>query len=190
MSRAAVSGRDVYVAGRNGIYCMDGESGQTQWRLPYRFYTWLGMKPLIATTKPARLFVAAGSKDGRSWVRCIDTSTHRCLWERLVPRVSHLCAAKGRVYLRCQDVLALDQDTGEPVWEVEATGCSPITAYDGVLCFIDRTRQGRLVAVGCETGRTAWQVPGLGSCNAFVKVGRQGYLKIDGSVVLAFAFGS
>jgi len=87
-------------------------------------------------------------------------------------------------------VLALDQAAGDPVWQVKAAGCSPVTEWDDLVCFVDRTREGRLIAINRHTGRIAWQVPGLHSCNAFVKVGRRGYLKTEDSVVLAFTFGS
>jgi outer membrane protein assembly factor BamB len=190
MSRAAVVGDNIYAAGRSGIYCVNADSGEVRWHLAYRFYTWPGSKPLIASAGSGRLFVAAGSKDGRSLVRRIDTATPRCIWEKLVPRVAHISVDSTHVYLRCQDVLALDQATGDLVWKVKAAGCSPVTECDDLVCFIDRTRDGRLIAINRQTGRITWQVPGLHSCNAFVKVGGRGYLKTEDSVVLAFTFGS
>lgn len=190
MSRAVVVGDNIYAAGRNGIYCVNADSGEVRWHLPCRFYTWPGSKPLIASAGSGRLFVAAGSKDGRSLVRRIDTATQHCLWEKLVPRVTHISVDSARIYLRCQDVLALDQATGDPVWKVRAAGCSPVTECDDLVCFVDRTREGRLIAINRHTGRITWQVPGLHSCNAFVKVGRRGYLKTEDSIVRAFTFGS
>jgi outer membrane protein assembly factor BamB len=85
-------------------------------------------------------------------------------------------------------VLALDQATGKLAWSVEATGCSPITGYDNTICFVDRTENGRLIAVSRDTGQPAWHVSGLNSCNAFVTIGRQGYLMTDDSEILALAF--
>ena len=107
-----------------------------------------------------------------------------------MPRVSHLCADSAHVYLRCQQVLALDQVDGEPLWTIEATGCSPITACDDTICFIDSAREGSLVAARRYTGDVVWRVPGLHSCNAFVRAGERGYLKTNDNVVLAFAFDS
>jgi len=190
LSRAAAVGDCIYAAGRNGIYCMEAGSGRISWHLPYRFYTWAGARPLLAARGSDALFVAAGSKDGRSLVRHIETSTRRCVWERVVPRVSHIYADSAHLYLRCQDVVALDRGTGDAVWEVKAAGCSPITEYDNMICFVDRTREGRLVAVGRRTGQAAWEVSGLHSCNAFVRVGGRGYLMTDDSIVSAFAFDS
>ena len=190
ISRTAIVGAGIYTAGRSGIYCLSAESGEIRWRLPRRFYTWAGAKPLIASAGSDELFVAAGSKDGRSLVQCIETSTQRCVWEKLVPRVAHLYVDSAHVYLRCQDVIALARDSGEPVWEVKADGCSPVTEYNDLICFIDRNEEGRLIAINRHTGRRAWQVPGLGSCNAFVGMGRRGYLKTEDSIVRAFAFGS
>jgi len=190
LSRAAVVGGSMYTAGRNGIYCMEAENGRIRWHMPCRYYIWPGAKPLLIAAGPDTLFVAAGSRDGRSLIQRIDTSTQQCLWERLVPRAAHIYADSANVYVRCRDVLALDQATGKSIWSVKADGCSQITEYDNMICFVDRTREGRLVAVRRNTGQEIWQVSGLHSCNAFVRVGQRGYLKTNDNVILAFAFDS
>jgi outer membrane protein assembly factor BamB len=190
LSRAAVVGGSIFTAGRNGIYCIEAENGRIRWHMPYRYYTWPGAKPLLIATNSNTLFIAAGSRDGRSLVQRIDTSTQQCLWERLVPRVSHIYADSANVYVRCRDVLALDQATGKSIWSIKADGCSQISEYDNMICFVDRTREGRLVAVKRNTGQEIWQVSGLQSCNAFVRIGKRGYLKTNDNVVLAFAFDS
>jgi outer membrane protein assembly factor BamB len=190
LSRVAAVGGSIYTVGRNGIYCIDTESGRIRWHMPRRYYTWPGTKPMVVAAGSDSLFVAAGSRDGRSLIQHINTSAQRCLWERLVPRITHIYADSVNVYVRCRDVLALDQATGKSVWNVRADGCSQITGYDDMICFIDRTREGRLVAVTRNTGREIWQVPGLQSCNAFVRVGKRGYLKTNDNIILAFAFDS
>jgi len=187
LSQAAVIGREVYVAGRNGIYCLDGENGMHLWHLPNHSEAWLPTKPLTAVGRN-RLFVVTADRNGKSHVRCVDTSTQRSLWRKSVPKVSHLCADSAHVYLRCQQVLTLDQENGEPLWTIESTGCSPITACDDTICFIDSTRQGSLVGARCYNGEVVWKVPGLHSCNAFIRAGERGYLKTNDNVVLAFAF--
>ena len=189
LSQAAVIGREVYLAGRNGIYCLDGKSGLNRWHLPNRSDTWLATRPLTAVGRD-RLFVVTALQNAKSRVQCIDTSTQRPLWQKSVPRVSHLCADSVNVYLRCQQVLALDQADGESLWTIEATGCSPITAFDGTICFIDSAREGSLVGARCYNGDILWKVPGLHSCNAFVRAGERGYLVTNDNIVLAFAFGS
>jgi outer membrane protein assembly factor BamB len=190
LSRAVVFGGSIFTAGRNGIYCIEAESGRIRWHMPCRYYTWPGANPLLIVTGSDTLFVAAGSRDGRSLVQRIDTSKRQCLWERLVPRAAHIYADSANVYVRCRDVLALDQTTGKSIWSVKADGCSQITEYDNIICFLDRAREGRLVAVRRNTGQEIWQVSGLHSCNAFVRVGQRGYLKTNDNVVMAFAFDS
>jgi outer membrane protein assembly factor BamB len=190
LSRAVVVEGSIFTAGRNGIYCVEAENGRIRWHMPCRYYAWPGAKPLLIATGSNTLFIAAGSRDGRSLVQRIDTSTQQCIWERLVPRVSHIYADSANVYVRCRDVLALDKATGKSIWSVKADGCSQITEYDNMICFVDRTREGRLVAVGRNTGQEIWQVSGLHSCNAFVRLGKRGYLKTNDNVILAFAFDS
>ncbi len=187
LSQAAVIGREVYVVGRNGIYCLDGPSGINRWHLPNYSETWLATKPLSAVGRD-RLFVVTADRDGKSHVRCVDTSTQRSLWQKSLPRVSHLCADSTHVYLRCQQVLALDQIDGGRLWTIEATGCSPITACDDTICFIDSAGEGSLVGARRYNGEIVWKVPGLHSCNAFIRAGERGYLKTNDNVVLAFAF--
>jgi outer membrane protein assembly factor BamB len=187
LSQAAVIGREVYVAGRNGIHCIDGENGVNRWHLPNRSETFFITKPLTAMGRD-RLFVVTADRNSKSRVRCIDTSTQQFLWQKSVPRVSHIYADSANVYLRCQQVLALDQADGERLWMIEATGCSPITAYDDTICFIDSAREGSLVGARRYNGHVVWKVPGLHSCNAFITAGERGYLKTNDNVVLAFAF--
>jgi outer membrane protein assembly factor BamB len=187
LSQAAVIDREVYVAGRNGIYCIDGENGVNRWHFPNHSKGWLPTKPL-ATVGRNKLFVVMADRNGKSSVRCIDTSTQQSLWQKSVPKVSHVCADSTHVYLRCQQVLALDQENGEHLWTIEATGCSPITTCDDTLCFIDSAREGSLVGARCYNGAVVWKVPGLLSCNAFIRAGERGYLKTNDNVVLAFAF--
>jgi len=187
LSQAAVIGGEVYVVGRNGIYCLDGPSGINRWHLPNPSETWLAMKPLSSVGRD-RLFVVTADRDGKSHVRCVDTSTQRSLWQKSLPRVSHLCADSTHVYLRCQQVLALDQIDGGRLWTIEATGCSPITACDDTICFIDSAGEGSLVGARRYNGEIVWKVPGLHSCNAFIRAGERGYLKTNDNVVLAFAF--
>jgi outer membrane protein assembly factor BamB len=189
LSQAAAIGRKVYVAGRNGIYCLDGADGEVRWCIEEHSDSWFATKPLTAVGRDG-LFVVTATRTGKSLVQCINTSTRRFLWQKTVPRVSHVFADSANVYLRCQQVLAMDQADGERLWTIEATGCSPITACADTVCFIDSAREGSLVAARCYNGEVVWKVPGLHSCNAFVKVGQHGYLKTNDNVVLAFAFDS
>lgn len=189
LSQAAVNGREVYVAGRNGIYCLDGKNGMDRWHLPNHSKGLLPTKPLTAVGRD-KLFVVTADGNGKSSVRCVDTYTQRSLWQKSLPKVSHVCADSAHVYLRCQRVLALDPADGEPLWAIEATGCSPVSRYEDTICFIDSAGEGSLVGARRYDGDVVWKVPGLLSCNAFIRAGERGYLKTNDNVVLAFAFGS
>lgn len=189
LSKITVVGSSVYTANRNGVYCINDKDGQILWHLPYQTFAWPGTKSLSAAGHD-KVFIVTGEKNGMSLIRCIDSSAPRCLWQKLVPRATYVHADSDYVYLRCQEVLALDQKDGNPIWKIEASGCSPITACDDKICFIDSAQEGHLVAVNRHNGHKIWQIPGLHSCNAFVKIGRRGYLKTNDSVVLAFAFDS
>jgi outer membrane protein assembly factor BamB len=182
-------GRDVFVAGQNQIYRFDVETGELGGRVTYECGSCRHSRPILAAAGRC-LLVSTALRDGRSSVLCLDTKSNRCLWDKSAPRVSHVAADGRHVYLRCQHVYALDRRSGEPAWHYEASGCSPVTAYNGCVCFVDTTREGGLVALDGENGHMVWRVPGLRSCNAFLVAGTTAYLKTVDSIVHAFAMGS
>ena len=64
----------------------------------------------------------------------------------------------------------LDAITGKPSWVRPVEG-------EGLLHFIDSGNRGRLLALDQHTGRKAWEMAGLRSRDAFLRVGGTGYLK-------------
>jgi outer membrane protein assembly factor BamB len=82
----------------------------------------------------------------------------------------------------------LSRADGDNLWTCQASGCGAVTYADGLLWFVDSQDQGGLIAINSNTGQKAWELPGLRSCNAFVKVGRVGYLKTLDGVVHAIFF--
>jgi len=65
-----------------------------------------------------------------------------------------------------------------------------LSAFDGLVHFVDSSGAGRLVAVDERTGQQAWTLAGLRSCSAFTKAGTTGYIKTQDGVVYAFALRS
>jgi len=189
LSRAQVMRGKVFVAGKRSIYCLNGQNGMLNWQLDCQSTTDSKTHPLLGVGR-RHLFVATDASSGQSRIQCINLRSRECCWDKTVPRVTQLqvCADSGQVYLRCQGVIALDQKTGTPRWQVEARGCGPMTVCDGLVCFVDQSREGHLVAVQRANGIMAWHVPGLHSGQAFLKAGNCGFLKTLDSTVLAFAF--
>jgi outer membrane protein assembly factor BamB len=106
-----------------------------------------------------------------------------------VPATRHLLAAGQGVYLRGEGVLALDTGSGAELWSSAASGCGPLTLVDGLIHFADSGEPGRLVALDPHSGRTAWEVVGIRSCDAFTKIGSTGYIKTQDGIVHAIALG-
>jgi len=186
LSAVVVAGEDLLVAGREALYGLDPASGRERWRTPYGAPLAPTAAPLLAVGGP-RTYVAGAERGLGGRLLCLDGRGRRLLWTRRVPRPRHLLATADRVYLRCEDVHALDEASGEPVWTCRADGCGPLTCTDGLIRFVDTGRAGRLVAVDRHTGRTAWEMPGLRSCGAFVAAGDTGYVRTWDGVVHAIA---
>jgi outer membrane protein assembly factor BamB len=189
LSRAQVMRGKVFVAGQRSIYCLNGRNGMLRWQLDCQASADSETYPLLGVGRH-HLFVVTDVAKGQSRIQCINLRSRKCCWEKIVPRTSHLhaCAESGQIYLRCQGVMALDQKSGTQRWQVQARGCGPITVCDGLVCFVDQSREGHLVAIHGGNGIMAWHVPGLHSGQAFLKAGNCGFLKTLDSTVLAFAF--
>jgi len=186
LSAVVVAGEDLLVAGRGALYGLDPASGRERWRTPYGAPLAPTAAPLLAVGGP-RTYVAGAERGIGGRLLCLDGRGRRLLWTRRVPRPRHLLATVDRVYLRCEDVHALDEASGEPIWTCRADGCGPLTCTDGLIRFVDTGRAGRLMAVDRHTGRTAWEMPGLRSCGAFVAAGDTGYVRTWDGVVHAIA---
>jgi outer membrane protein assembly factor BamB len=186
LSRAVVVRDQVFVAGQRHLYCLNQRNGQVHWRRDGDGTTAVETPVLAAGRR--HLFVATAAPGGKSRISCIHARTRVCQWQKTVPRTTFVCADDDHVYLRSQGVTALDQKTGQRSWQVPGQGCGPITMCDDVVCFVDQTQEGHLVAIKRTDGSLAWHIPGLHSGQAFIMAGRRGFLKTRDSTVLAFAF--
>ena len=119
---------------------------------------------------------------------CVDLGSRRLLWRRRVPGVRSLLATDEAVYVRGQEIVALSHRTGERLWRRAAEGCGPLTRSGGLVHFVDTRAEGRLVALSERSGQTAWEIPGIRSCDGFTKVGDTGYIKTQDGIVHALAF--
>jgi len=186
LSAGVIDGPRLYVASQQALHCLDPQSGVTVWRQRFASVVASRQRPMLAVDSE-RAYVARPRLAGRSPLLCLDLRSRQWLWERKLASVRSLLAAAGGVYLRGPEVLALDGRTGKPMWACAAGGCSPLTACDGLIHFVDTNRYGRLIAVEQRTGERAWEIAGLRSCCAFAKRGNTGYVKTQDGDLHAIA---
>jgi len=186
LSPAWAWGGQYYVASSRALYCLSGEAGADTCRHPLDASGVLRSRPLVAVCG-SRAYVACPTPTPMSRLVCLDLADRRVLWSRSVPRPLHLLATEDVLYVRGPEVLAFDAASGRPRWTRLASGCSPMTADDGLLHLLDAADAGRLVALDRHTGRDAWEIPGIRSCDAFVRSGDLGFVKTLDGVVHAFA---
>jgi len=134
------------------------------------------------------IYVALSLGFGTSRLLCTEITEQKMLWSKVVAHVTHLYAIGDMLYLRGQNIQALDGTTGQLLWTCPATGCNPVTYVEGLAYFVDTSNQGRLVALNRYTGCKVWELVGMRSCNAFVKVNSTGFLKTHDGVIHAIIF--
>lgn len=176
--------RRLYVFGGGVLTCLHIRSGRVAWRKAVPTDVEPHGRPTLAIAG-SRLFLT--SEQGDRLV-CFDTLARRVLWQRRVDGGRHLLAASDAVYVRGGDrVQAFDLAAGDRLWSCGASGCGAMTLVDGRLCFADTSDRGRLVALDRRTGRRAWQIAGIRSCDGFARVGGTGYIKTQDGIVRAIA---
>ena len=182
LSSASVAGRSLYVAGTDGIYCLDVESGSESWRLPYSIEMDRKTRPLLAFLD-GYLYTYCGIPGSHGILLCTEASNRKVKWAKAISEVSHICVAKEKVYVRSGDVQALDSRTGELAWKYTSEGAGPLICSSGRIYFVDSNNRGRLIALNEHTGHKVWELAGISSCNAFAKLGRIGYLRTDAGMI-------
>jgi len=98
---------------------------------------------------------------------------------------SHMVACDGMVYLRADNVVALDAATGKTTWQREADGCSPLFRMHGHLVFADASRPNALTVVQSATGRLALEIPLANSCTGFTMMDGVGLVNTNDGVLHA-----
>ena len=186
---AAGTAGDLFVVSGKNVRCVDIELGHERWSVALAEPTAGRSHPLVEVAN-GRLYFAHQKLAGQARLRCMDLSSHRVAWERPVPNVQSLLATTRGVYVRGRSVVALDARSGRPLWDRMAVGCGPLSAFDGLVHFVDSSGGGRLVAVDERTGQQVWALAGLRSCSVFTKVGTTGYIKTQDGVVHAFTLRS
>ncbi len=185
---AAVSVNDgIYVANGRALYCLNSATGDESWRLAFGDIMSGRDRPLLVATG-TEIYASFSLGVGASRLLCMDVAAHNLRWFKDVAHVTHLYAIGDMLYLRDQNVQALDGMTGQLLWSCPATGCNPVTHAQGLAYFIDSRDQGYLVALNRYTGCKVWELAGMKSCNAFIKIGGTGYVKTHDGIVHAIVF--
>lgn len=186
LSGVAARGGYLYFATSTVLYCLDTNSGSESWTMPLNKPASSLVRPLVTAAQEG-VVVAVRDRAGGSRLICVDSAGPRLVWDRLGPDITSLLAAQGCLLVRGQNVRALDWKTGQELWSFHASGCGPVTHFDGRVYFVDSGKPGRLVAIDAGIGQKTWELAGLTSCDAFNKVRDTGYLKTQDGVVHAIA---
>jgi outer membrane protein assembly factor BamB len=184
-SAPVISRGGICVASRSGLQCLSVADGSSLWEHGFEKAASHG-RPLLALAG-RKAYIARSRLRHTCDLLCLDMKSHSVAWRRNAPQARSLLAADGVLCLRQGSILAVDCDTGESLWRHRASGCGPLTHIGGLVHFVDTTESGRLVALQPKTGRSAWELPGIHSCDAFARMGHLGVIKTREGVVLALA---
>jgi outer membrane protein assembly factor BamB len=184
LSSAIAINDDLYIANSLGFFCLNATTGKQSWRLDYGNIESSRNRPLLAATDD-EIYASLNSGLSSSRLICMESKGHTIRWSKTVPHVTHLYAIDDMLYIRNQNIQALEGTTGRLVWNCPATGCNPVTYTEGLAYFVDSSSQGCLKALNRYTGRKVWELGGMKSCNTFIKVDNTGFLKSQQGVVYA-----
>ncbi len=189
LSPPAVADSSVVVASTDGLLCLGLEDGRERWReeLPEELKG--QVRPLLALSGN-RAFLVERDYMQPGMLCCMDLESRTVAWKQQVNRPFSILSRNGMVCLRGQEVVGYDARNGARRWSRRAQGCSPLTASDGMVHFVDSAGDGRLVGVELATGRTAWEIDGVRSCDAFIRSGGIGYVKTRRGTLHAFRLNS
>lgn len=185
LSAAVVKGNSLYVAGSEGIYCLNTASGAESWRLIFSIEMDKKIKPLLAISD-THLYTSLGIPNAQSILLSVGIAKRKVTWAKTTSNVSHLYVAGDKLYFRNGSVHTLDRLTGETLWTYASEGHGPITRANGRIYFIDSDEG--LIALYEQTGDKLWQLAGMCSCDAFVKIGSIGYIRTREGVIHKIIF--
>jgi outer membrane protein assembly factor BamB len=184
LSAAVVAGNNLYVANSFGFYCLNATTGNELWRLDCGGVISSRSRPLLVVAD-GKIYASFSPGFSTSRLICMEPTGHRISWSKTVSHATHLYAIGNMLYLRNQNIQALDGTTGRLLWSCPATGCNPVTYAEGLAYFVDSSNQGCLVALNRHTGSKVWELGGMKSCNAFIKVDSTGFLKSQDGIIYA-----
>jgi outer membrane protein assembly factor BamB len=185
LSSAVAVNNDLYVANSLGFYCLNATTGKQSWRLNYGSVISSRSRPLLAAADSVIYASLSPGLGTSSRLICMELKGHRIRWSKTVSHITHLYANNAMLYIRNQNIQALDEMTGRLLWNCPATGCNPVTYIEGLAYFVDSSSQGCLKALDMYTGNKVWELGGVKSCNAFIKVNGTGFLKSQEGIVYA-----
>ena len=187
LSAAVAIDDNLYVASAFGLYCLDAETGDEAWRLACGDVRSGRARPMLAAAN-GEIYASMSLGLRGSRLFCMNVAQREILWSRVVDCAARLDAVGDVLYVRDQNIRALEGTTGRLLWTCPAEGCNPVTYAEGLAYFVDSREKGRLVALDRYTGARVWELPGIKSCDAFIKIDGTGFLKTTDGFVHAFIF--
>ena len=178
---------DLYVAGVLGLYCLDAATGDEVWRLACGDVRSGRSRPMLAAEN-GQIYASISLGLRRSRLFCVNAARREILWSRVVDGAARLDAVGDVLYVRDQNIRAVDGSTGRLLWARPAEGCNPVTYAEDLAYFVDASDQGRLVALDRYTGTRVWEMAGVKSCDAFIRVNGKGFLRTPDGVIHALVF--
>ncbi len=187
LSAPVAVNNDLYVASAVGLYCLDAATGDESWRLACGDVTSSRARPMLAAAD-GEIYASMSLGLRSSRLFCMNVAQRKILWSRVVDCAARLDAIGDVLYVRDQNIQALEAATGRLLWACPAEGCNPVTYAGDLAYFVDSSDQGCLVALDRYTGARVWELAGIKSCDAFIRVDGTGFLKTPDGVVHAFMF--
>jgi outer membrane protein assembly factor BamB len=151
-ARAApvLQGRVLYVAGNEGeLFALDASTGTVRWSIPPES----GISNQAPTVAGGRVFQTRTFQ-----VTAYDARTGEQLWEQPYGTSASMTAARGKLFVPADPIVALDQATGDVIWRTPRdTFMEGAPAVTNGLLFVPSGAG--LKALDVETGALVWTAP-------------------------------
>lgn len=187
LSAAVTVNSSLYVANAFGLYCLDVATGDESWRLACGDVRSSRGRPMLAAAD-GEIYASMSLGLRSSRLFCMDAAQRTILWSRVVDCAARLDAVGDVLYVRDQNIQALEGATGRLLWTCPAEGCNRVTYAENLAYFVDSSDRGSLVALDRYTGARVWELAGIKSCDAFIKIDGKGFLKTPDGIVRALIF--
>lgn len=153
VARAApvLDGRVLYVSGTEGeLYALDASTGTVRWSTPAESAIY-DQAPTVAGGRVFHIRT-------RSHLTAYDARTGEELWAQQYAIGGSLTAARGKVFVPADPIVALDQATGDVVWSAPRdTFMLGAPAVANGLLFVPSGAG--LKALNVDTGALVWTAP-------------------------------
>ena len=168
-------GNHVVVAHGRTVTALDADTGNIVWQTDVDAAE-RPLSPPCVQASADRIVVVSNPLSPTGALHCLDAKAGAVLWERDIPGPVQSLVLTKNLYLRTDDIVALDAATGRTLWSAPMGGCSPLLALRDSIVASEGNGTPALVAFDDKTGIRLWERRLASSCSGLAVDGKTGFM--------------